>query len=158
MKKILGIAAIAAAAIIPNALKAQATFPLPELQKLTEKNASDFETEMLTKDYSMQSKLSSPTNKVYTSDKKGAQGRPYTMSRAQVPNAAAVVTFTTSDKKYYLDLKNQLASSGFKFVNEENKTVNGTSAVCHNFTNKVYTVSLYTYTTDVMWFMVQVHH
>lgn len=137
--------------------KAQYVFPIADLQKLAVDKMSDFETFMLTNDYSIQSKLSTPTSKVYTSDKPSAAGKPYTITRSQVPNAVANVMFTTTDKKWYLELKKQLASTGYKFVKEEPKAINGAQAVCSNFTNGKYQVSVFSYTTDVAWFGVQIH-
>jgi hypothetical protein len=136
---------------------AQNTFPLDELTKLTSKNPSDFETAMLEKDYSLQSKESDKVSKVFTSDKAGDKGKKYTFIRRQVPNATVGLTFTTTDKKYYLDLKAKLASSGYKFVKEENKTENGVQTTWYNYTNRTHTVSICSYTTDVTWFSVQCH-
>ena len=144
-------------ALAPLSLHAQYNFPLGELQKLTSKNASDFETFVLEKEYSYQSKLSSKVLKVYTSDKPGAGGKQYTISRYQVPNAMAKVSFTTTDKKFYLDLKAHLAGSGLKFVNEENKTIDGVQATCYNYANGALRVSLCSYSTDVTWFNIEVH-
>ena len=144
-------------ALAPLGLHAQYNFPLGELQKLTGKNPSDFETFVLGKDYSLQSKLSSNVMKVYTGDKKNADGTQNTISRYQVPNAMAKVTFTTTDKKYYLDVKTHLAASGLKFVNEENRTIDGVQAECNNYANGALKVSLCSYTTDVTWFKVEVH-
>jgi len=111
---------------------------------------------MLEKDYSVQTKLSDPTTKVYMSDKPGVGGKQYTISRHQLPNATPDIIFTSTDKKYYLDFKAKLASSGYKFVKEENKPVNGTPAVWYHYTNGVYRASICSYTTDVTWFVVQV--
>ena len=144
-------------AFAPFASNAQYNFPLAELQKLTNKNASDFETVVLGKDYSIQSKLSNQVMKVYTSDKPGADGKQNTISRYQVPNAMAKITFCTTDKKYYLDLKSHLAAGGLKFVNEENKTIEGVQAGCYNYTNGTLKVCLCSYTTDVTWYKVEVH-
>jgi hypothetical protein len=142
---------------IAAASYAQYTFPLSDLQKLPNKNASDFETFVMEKDYSFQSKMSSQIMKVYTSDKPGASGKQYVISRYQVPNAMAKVTFTTTDKKYYLELKSKLAAAGIKYVNEENKTIEGAQAACFNYASGGFKVSLCTYTTDVMWYKVEVH-
>ncbi len=141
----------------PIAALAQNTFPLPELIKLTSKNPSDFETTMLEKDYTLQTKQSSPTTKIYTSDKPGAAGKVYTMSRHQVPNATVDLVFTTTDKKYYLDVKAKLASSGYKFVKEESKPVNNVPATWYHYSNGVYKVSITSYTADVTWFTIQAH-
>ena len=142
---------------VPFAANAQYVFPIADLQRLCGQNLTDFETFMLTNDYSMQSKLSNPTSKVYMSDKPGPGGKQYTITRSQVPHAVASVMFTTTDKKWYLDLKKQLAATGYKFVREENKTVNGAQAVCSNFSNGKYEVSVFSYTTDAAWFGVQIH-
>jgi hypothetical protein len=157
MKKRFVMLAICFMAFLPLALLAQTNFPLAELQKLTGKNASDFETIMLEKDFSIQTKLSSPTSRVFWSDKPGAEGKKYTITRAQVPNAAANITFSTTDKKYYIELKKTLATSGFKFKGEEAKTVDGVPATWYHYSNGVHTVSLTSYTKDVTWFVVQVH-
>ncbi|MES2704383.1 MAG: hypothetical protein V4649_17210 [Bacteroidota bacterium] len=156
MKKILFFFAFCVM-MVPAAAFAQYTFPLVEIQKLTGKNASDFETMMLEKDYSIQTKLSNPTTRVYWSDKPGAEGKKFSISRYQLPGAAVNITFTTTDKKYYLELKKTLASSGFKFLKEENKTTEGLPVVWYHYSNGVHTVSLTSYTKDVTWFMVQVH-
>jgi len=137
--------------------QAQHAFPIADLQKLCMGNANDFETVMLTNDYSLQSKLSNPTTKVYWSDKAGAEGKKYSITRSQVPNAVANIMFTNTDKKWYLELKKQLAATGYKFVKEENKTINGAQASGSNFTNGKYQVSVFTYTTDAAYFGVQIH-
>jgi len=157
MKRSLIALAIVLIALTPFSLLAQYNFPLGELQKLTNKNASDFETFVLEKDYSPLSKLSSKVMKVYTSDKAGASGKQYTISRYQVPNAVARVTFATTDKKYYIDLKSHLPASGLKFVNEETKTIDGVETVCYNYANGALKVSLCSYTNDVPWYRVEVH-
>jgi len=157
MKTTFFAIAIALFGSVPFAARAQHVFPVAELQKLCVQNANDFETFMLTNDYSMQSKQSTPTSKVYTSDKPGAEGKTYTITRAQVPNAVANVIFTTTDKKWYLEFKKQLAATGYKFVKEENKTVNGAQAVSNNYSNGKFQVSVYSYTTDASWFGVQIH-
>lgn len=136
---------------------AQYTFPLPELVKLPSKNASDFETVMLEKDYSLQTKQSDQISKVYTSDKAGVSDKKYTFVRRQVPNATVGITFTTTDKKYYLDIKAKLASSGYKFVKEENKTTDKVQATWYHYSNGTMNVSICSYTTDANWFSVQVH-
>jgi len=157
MKRSILIAAVIFITCAPLASFAQHTFPLTELQKLTGKNAGDFETNALEKDYSLQSKLSSNIMKVYTSDKPGPEGKKYILSRYQVPNAMAKITFSTTDKKYYIDIKTHLASSGLKFVKEENKTMEGAQAECNNYANGSLKVSLCSYTTDVTWYVVEVH-
>jgi hypothetical protein len=157
MKRKLIALAIILIALAPFTLHAQYNFSLGELQKLTGKNPSDFETFVLGKDYSLQSKLSNNVTKVYISDKKGDNGTQNTISRYQVPNAMARITFTTTDKKYYLDIKTHLAASGLKFVNEENKTIDGAQAECNNYANGALKLSLCSYTTSVTWFKIEVH-
>ncbi len=100
MKKNMFLLALSALFILPSTLFAQYTFPLADFIKMTGQNASDFETTMLEKDYSLQTKMSDAVNKIYTSDKKGAEGKPYTIARKQVPGASVALTFTTTDKKY----------------------------------------------------------
>lgn len=157
MKKIIILLALTSMSILPNTLFAQYTFPLAEFIKMTGQNASDFETTMLEKDYSLQTKMSSAVNKIYTSDKKGAEGKQYIIARKQVPGASVALTFTTTDKKYYLDTKAKLASSGYKFVKEENKPINNVPATWFLYTNGGYKVSICSYTTDVKWFVVEAH-
>jgi hypothetical protein len=140
----------------PLPILAQYTFPLVEMVKLTTKNPSDFETVMLERDYSVDTKLSVPTTKIYTSDKPGATGKKYTFSRHQLPNATPDLIFTSTDKKYYLDFKAKLATSGYKFVKEENRPIGGTPAVWYDYSNGVYRVSICSYTTDDKYFTVQV--
>jgi hypothetical protein len=157
MKKSIITFAIGLMISAPGIIHAQTTFPLPELIKLTSLNPSDFETKMLEKDYTLQNKESTPTTKIYTSDKPGASGKPYRVSRHQVPHATVDLIFSTTDKKYYLELKSKLASSGYKFVKEENKPVNDVPAVWYHYTNGLYKVSIASYTSDVTWFTVQAH-
>ncbi len=142
---------------VPLSTMAQYNFPLPELIKLTSVNPSDFETKMLEKDYTLQNKQSTATMKLYSSDKPGSGGKTYTISRSQVPNATVDLTFSTTDKKYYLEVKAKLAASGYKFQKEENKAINNTPAVWYHYTNGVYKVSIASYTTDITWFTVQAH-
>jgi hypothetical protein len=157
MKKSIFLLALTSLFVLPSTLFAQYTFPLAEFIKMTGQNASDFETTMLEKDYSLQTKLSSAVNKIYTSDKKGAEGKQYTIPRKQVPGASVALTFTTTDKKHYLDTKAKLASSGYKFVKEENKPINNVPATWFLYTNGAYKVSICSYTTDVKWFVVEAH-
>lgn len=157
MKKAIHILALATIAIGPLQASAQYLFPLAELQKLCTKNSNDFETVALTNDYSVQSKLSSPTAKVYWSDKAGAAGKKYSIVRSQVPGSMVKIDFTTTDKKYYIELKGQLAAAGYKFVKEENKLVNGVQSVCNNYANGKFQVSVYNYTIDEPWYGVQIH-
>jgi hypothetical protein len=142
---------------LPFEAQAQHAFPLPELQKLCMQNANDFETFMLTNDYSLQSKLSNATTKVYWSDKKSPEGKQFAVTRSQVPNAVANLQFINTDKKWYLELKKQLAATGYKFVKEENKTINGAQATSSNFTNGKYQISVFSYTTDAAHFGAQIH-
>ncbi len=144
-------------ALAPRVLYAQYAFPLGELQKLTTKNASDFETEVMKKDYSYQQKQSNKELKVYTSDKPGKEGQKYVISRYQVPNAMAKVTFITTDKNYYLDVKAKLAATGVKYVNNEEKMVDGNAATVYNYANGALRVALITYSTDINWYRVEVH-
>lgn len=144
-------------AFAPLTLRAQYNFPLSELQKLTGKNASDFDTYVMGKDYSLQGKLSTAVMKVYTSDKTGPEGKKYTISRYQVPNAMAKITFSTTDKKYYLDLKSHLAGTGLKYVSQNERTIEGMQATCYNYANGALKVSLCTYSADENWFVVEVH-
>jgi len=157
MKTLLLACSIILSAFVPFISQAQYNFPLNELQKLANKNANDFETVMLEKDYTFQSKPSTKELKTYTSDKKGADGKQNIVTRFQVPNAMAKVTFTSTDKKYYLGLKSQMAASGLKFVNEETRTIDGVQAECKNFANGGLKVSLLIYTTDVIWYRAEVH-
>jgi hypothetical protein len=136
---------------------AQSVVTLPDLEKLCIKNASDFETFALTKDYSVQSKLSSDVTKVYWCDKANANGKQNTLSRTQIPHASAKVEFTTTDKKWYLDLKALMASTGYKFVNDEKRKIDGIETDMHNFTNGKVHVAVFSWTTDATWFGAQVH-
>ncbi len=157
MKKYFFAFALGFVVSAPFALLAQNTFPLPDLVKLTSKNGSDFETAMLEKDYSVQSKLSNPTTKVYTSDQADAKGKKYSISRHQVPGANPDIVFTTTDKKYYIEVKTKLASGGYKFVKEENKPLEDeTPVIWYHYTNGIYKVRICTYTTDAAWFKVQI--
>jgi hypothetical protein len=133
--------------VAPFVSLAQTVVPLPDLEKLCLKNASDFETFALTKDYSIQSKLSTDVTKVYWSDKANVNGKQNTLSRTQIPHASARVEFTTTDKKWYLDLKSLMASSGYKFVNDEKQTINGVPTDLHNFTNGKVHVAVYSFTS-----------
>ena len=141
------------------AAHAQYNFPLVELEKMTAKNASDFETVVMEKDYTLQSKLSSPVLKVYTSDKAAESGKKNTITRYQVPNAVSKIELSTTDKKYYLELKSKMAAMGFKFLGQEDKTIAGSPATIYNYTNGPFQLSLATYTAagDINWFVVQIH-
>jgi hypothetical protein len=155
MKKLILQLAFSIALALPATAFAQYTFPLPEFIKLTSQNASDFETTMLEKDYSIQTKQSNAVTKIYVSDKKGPEGKPYTIARKQIPGASVVLTFYTTDKKHYLDTKAKLASSGYKFVKEENKPINNVPASWFHYSNGAYKISICSYTTDVKWFVVE---
>ena len=136
---------------------AQYNFPLVEIEKLTAKNASDFETALLEKDYSLDTKASTQVLKVYTSDKPAENGKKNIFTRFQVPNAVPKLEFSSTDKKYYIDIKSKLAPMGFKFLKEEDKTINGVQATVYNYTNGPFQLSLATYTKDVMWFVVTMY-
>ena len=137
--------------------RGQYNFPLVEIEKLTAKNASDFETAVMEKDFSLDAKNSTQILKVYTSDKPSESGKKSIFTRYQVPNAVSKLEFSTTDKKYYLDLKSKLAAMGFKYLNEESKTINGAQAVVYNYSNGPFNLSLSTYATDVTWFVVTLH-
>ncbi len=155
------ISSILTAAILITATSftahAQYNFPLVEMEKLTAKNASDFETAVLEKDYSLDPKASTQVLKVYTSDKPSESGKKNLFTRYQVPNAVAKLEFSTTDKKYYIDVKSKLAAMGFKFLNEEDKQINGNQATVYNYSNGPFNLSLATYTKDAMWFVVTLH-
>lgn len=137
---------------------AQHNFNLQEMVNLTSKNAPDFETKMLENDYSLQSKMSDEISKVFTSDKAGESGKKYKMVRRQVTNSKIVgLTFSTTDKKYYLSLKADLAKNGYKFVREENQTIEKVPATWYHYKNGPMNVSICSYTTDITWFTVQAH-
>ena len=157
MRKIFVLIAIAFVILTPGILRAQYNFPLVELEKLTNKNASDFETFVMEKDYSLQSKTSTQTLKIYTSDKPSADGKISTITRYQVPNANSKIEFSTTDKKYYLEVKSKLTPMGFKLVNDEVKTINGAQAQVYNYSNGPFQLSLATYTTDGTWYVVDIH-
>ena len=137
--------------------RAQYNFPLVELEKLTGKNASDFEPAVLEKDYTLESKTSTQVLKVYSSDKPSANGKKNIVTRYQVPNASCKIEFSTTDKKYYIELKTKLASMGFKLLNEDTKPIKGAQATVYNYSNGPFQLSLSTYTTDVIWYVVEVH-
>ncbi len=158
MKRSLVTLMVACAAMLPLSSFAQALFPLADIEKFCTKNLSDFETEVLMKDYSLQGKLSNATTKVYASDKANANGKPNMITRSQVPNAKPNIVVATTDKKYYLELKAKLPASGYKFVKEENKAINGEQVSVYNFSNTKYQVSLYSTTKeDIVWYTVQIH-
>ncbi len=139
------------------AAHAQYNFPLVEMEKLTAKNASDFETAVLEKDYSLEPKASTQILKVYTSDKPSESGKKNMITRYQVPNAVSKIEFSTTDKKYYIDVKSKLASMGFKFLNEEDKPIDGIQATVYNYSNGPFQLSVATYTKDAMWYVVTIH-
>jgi len=140
------------------AAHAQYNFPLVELEKLTAKNASDFETALLEKDFSLDAKASTAILKVYTSDKPLESGKHSTFTRYQVPNAVAKLEFSTTDKKYYIDVKSKLGSLAFKFLNQEDKQMNGVQATVNNYTNGPFQLSLSTYSKDGnTWYVATIH-
>ena len=95
MKRIIIIAAVALIAFTPGISRAQYNFALVELEKLTGKNASDFDTYVMEKDYTIQSKTSTQVLKIYVSDKPSADGKKNVITRYQVPNASCKIEFTT---------------------------------------------------------------
>ena len=46
---------------------------------------------------------------------------------------------------------------GFKLLNEDTKTIKGAQATVYNYSNGPFQLSLSTYTTDVIWYVVEVH-
>jgi predicted enzyme related to lactoylglutathione lyase len=80
------------------------------------------------------------------------------ISRTVIPNAAAKIEFTTTDKKWYSDTKAILSKTGYRFINDEKRTMGGIQTDMHNFTNGKCHVTLYSYTTDVTWYAAQVHY
>lgn len=157
MKKLILFAAVTLATLAPRLAQAQYNFPAAELQKMTNKNVSDFDTYVMEKEYSMDNKASTQILKVYHSDKATADGKNYTITRYQVPNAACKIEFSTTDKKYYLDIKSKLESMGFKLVNDQVKVIKGAQAQVYNYTNGPLMLILSTYHTDVTWYVVEVH-
>ena len=139
------------------AAHAQYNFPLVEMEKLTAKNASDFETAVMEKDYSLQAKTSTSVLKVYTSDKPSESGMKNMITRYQVPNAVSKLEFTTTDKKYYIELKSKLATMGFKFLNQEDKTIKGIQATVYNYSNGPFQLCLSTYANDNTWYYVSIN-
>ncbi len=158
MKKTLLRLLFAAIVLSPFSLFAQTTFPLGELEKMCLKDANDFDTYVLGKDYSIQSKLSDAVTKMYWSDKPGPAGKPYTVARFQNPKAVPIVKCTTTDKKYYIELKSSLTANGYKFEKEENKTVNGIQSVWYIYSKGAKQVSLTSYNEgDATWYGVHIH-
>ena len=157
MKRLSFCCAFALFCLFPGLSWAQYNFPVTELQKMTSKNVSDFDTYAMEKDYSMDNKASSQILKVYHSEKPAADGKTYTITRYQVPNMACKIEFTTTDKKYYLDIKSKLESMGFKLVNDQVKTINGAQAQVYNYSNGPFMLALSTYKTDVAWFVVAIN-
>jgi hypothetical protein len=158
MKNKLLVIAFSAFMMAPIASFAQYEPPLAELEKLCMKNGNDFETFALTNDYTLQPKLSTAEKKIYSSDKAGASGKKYLISRFQVPKAMTEIIFVTTDKKYYIELKGALASAKYKFVKQDDKKIEGVDATGNDFSNGKYSISLYTYTKgDVNYYEVQIH-
>lgn len=158
MKKSLLAFAVSAFFMAPVASFAQYEPPLTELEKLCMKNGNDFETFALTNDYSLQPKLSTAEKKIYCSDKAGANGKKYSITRFQVPKAMTEITFVTTDKKYYIELKSALAAAKYKFVKQDDKKIDDVDASGNDFSNGKYSVSLHTYTKgDVNYYEVQIH-
>ena len=137
--------------------RAQYNFPVVEMEKLTAKNASDFETAVMEKDYSVDNKASTQVLKVYTSDKPSASGKANIITRYQVPNAVCKIELSTTDKKYYLEVKSKLTAMGFKLINNETKTIKGAQAQVYNYSNGPFQLCLSTYTTDMNWYVVEVN-
>jgi len=157
MKGIFLMLALTLGITAPRLAQAQYNFPLVELEKLTNKNSSDFDTYVMEKDYTIQSKISTQILKIYNSDKKSADGTTNIITRYQVPNAACKIEFSTTDKKYYLEIKSKLGAMGFKMLNDEVKTINGAQAQVYHYSNGPFQLSLSTYTTDVNWYVVEIH-
>ncbi len=141
----------------PRTSHAQYNFALVELEKLTSKNSSDFDTYVMEKDYTIQSKTSTQVLKIYLSDKPSADGTKNIITRYQVPNASCKIEFSTTDKKYYLEVKSKLGAMGFKLINDEVKTINGAQAQVYHYSNGPFQLSLSTYTTDHNWYVVEIH-
>ncbi len=155
MKKIIFFISGALLSVVSYA---QHTFSLQEMQNFTSRSASDFETAMLENDYSLQNKLSNKESKVYVSDNAAAGGKKYKIVRRQVTNSKVVeVTFYTTDKKYYVGLKKELAAKGFKAIKNEEITVENVPATKYHFFNAPMNIILCTYTTDASWFTVQAY-
>jgi len=157
MKNIITAVAITVFSLAPFVSNAQFNFPVTEIQKLTNKNVSDFDTYVMEKEYSMDNKASTQILKVYHSDKPAADGKQYTITRYQVPNMACKIEFTTTDKKYYLDIKSKLESMGFKLMSDQVKTINGSQAQVYNYSNGPFVLVLSNYKTDVTWYVVEIH-
>ncbi len=157
MKGTIIFLALAFTFFAPGICHAQYNFPLVELEKLCGKNSSDFDTYVMEKDYTIQSKTSTQILKIYKSDKKSADGTTNVITRYQVPNAASKIEFSTTDKKYYLDVKSKLASMGFKLLNDEVKTINGAQAQVYHYSNGPFQLSLGTYSTEANWYIVDIN-
>ena len=157
MRSTILLLALSLSFFAPFVCHAQYNFQLVELEKLTNKNSSDFDTYVMEKDYTVQSKISTQILKIYHSDKKSADGTINVITRYQVPNAACKIEFSTTDKKYYLDVKSKLGAMGFKLVNDEVKTINGAQAQVYHYSNGPFQLSLSTYTTEANWYVVEIH-
>ncbi len=157
MKGTIILLAFTLSIFVPRVCHAQYNFPLVELEKLCGKNSSDFDTYVMEKDYTIQSKTSTQILKIYNSDKAAADGKKYVITRYQVPNAVCKIEFSCTDKKYYLEVKTKLAAMGFKLLNDEVKTINGAQAQVYHYSNGPYQLTLSTYTTDANWYVVELH-
>ena len=157
MKRTFILIAVTLITLFPFAGHAQYNFPLAELEKLTNKNLGDFDTYVMEKDYSLDTKASTQVLKIYRSDKPSADGKINKITRYQVPNAVCRLEFSSTDKKYYLDVKSKLAAMGFKLVNDEVKTINGVQGPVYHYSNGPFQLALTTYNTDTTWYVVEVH-
>jgi len=127
-----------------NYAKAQSTFTIPELEKLSTSNSSDFETYILKKGYSYQSSLSDLKNKLYWYDGKRPNGRIDQIVRA----VDSTVVFTTTSKQYYLDIKSALVNNGYEYFFEKNKDVLDMPTTWYYYANKKFISIIYSYTTS----------
>jgi len=133
-----------------NLAKAQSTFSLTELESLCDYGTPNFETYVLNKGYSYWSEFSSVAATLYHADKQREDATRDLISRSAY---GTLVSFTTSSKQYYLDLKTALTNQGYKFVKEEQKVIGGTSdplnTIWYHYANENYKVIIYSYSLEI---------
>jgi hypothetical protein len=125
----------------------QSTFTVTELENLALKNSDDFETFVLTREYSLynNNKTTDCNHVLYWADQARSNGRKDQIGMTTCADNSHVVEFDTTNKDYFLKFKQAIKSKGYKFSHEEQKTVQGTTFYYKHYKKGSKQITLFSY-------------
>jgi hypothetical protein len=128
--------------------KSQNLFELKELENLCSYSSFEFDTYVLQKGYSFQGAISDEETKVYRDDYRRANGRRDQISRSVSSTEPLSLGLTTTSKQFFINLKMNIASEGFKQIKEENIAVGNNTTTFYYLSNSKFTIVLCSYTAN----------